>query len=103
MHDRFWLAWEEIGKDLLEYGQEIQFGNSLVEVKFAAGIPTVIVRSKSIKRKYPNNMGAEMAIAEELRNSEKSRYEGARTFTVAYHDGNITQVLLDQYASTLLK
>ena len=103
MDQRFWEEWANIGKDLIDYGRQIQYGNSLVEVKFMDGHPTVIIRSKSIKRKYPDNNEAEAAIAKELRDSEKGLYDGARTFTVAYHQGNITQVLLDEYANNILK
>lgn len=101
--EKFWEQWAEIGKDLLEYGEKIQYGNSLVEVKFMAGKPVVIIRSKSIKTKYPNNSEAELAIGKLLHDSKTVGFDGARTFTVAYNRGNITQVILDEYGNALLK
>jgi hypothetical protein len=98
----FWEEWGNIGKELIEYGKQVQYGNSLLEVKFMAGNPAVIIRSKSIKKKYPSNKDAEIAIAKELRDSEEAAFDGARTLTIAYHQGNITQVLLDQYSNALI-
>lgn len=99
----FWTEWQRIGKDLIEYGEQIKYGNSLVEVKFMGGKPAVIIRSKSIKTKYPTNTEAEMAIAKTLNDSSDDGFDGARTFTVAFNRGNITQVLLDEYANNLIR
>jgi hypothetical protein len=103
MEKTFWEQWADIGKDLLEYGKQIQYGNSLVEIKFMKGNPVVIIRSKSIKTKYPDNIQAEQAIGKLLSDSQTLGFDGARTFTVAYNRGNITQVILDEYANNLLK
>ena len=103
MDQRFWEEWANIGKDLIDYGRQIQYGNSLVEVKFMDGHPTVIIRSKSIKRKYADNDEALKAIAKELQDSVNGNYDGARTFTVAFHQGGVTQVLLDEYANSVVK
>ena len=99
----FWEEWGLIGKELIEFGKQVQYGNSLLEVKFMAGNPAVIIRSKSVKAKYPDNKEAEIAIAKELRDSEEGAFDGARTFTVAYHQGMITQVLLDEYSNRLIQ
>ena len=101
--DRFWEEWNKLGEELLEYGKDAKYGNSLVEVKFYDGAPAVIIRSKSVKTKYPDNQHAEMAIGKLLHDSSLVGFDGARTFTVAYNRGNITQVILDEYGNSLLK
>lgn len=101
--ERFWEEWGNIGKELIEYGQQIKYGNSLVEVKFMDGKPAVIIRSKSIKKKYPDNQTAELAIAKTLNDSVAEGFDGARTLTVAYNRGNITQVILDEYGNKLVR
>ena len=101
--DKFWLEWNRIGQELLDYGEEIQYGSSLVEVKFQKGLPSVIIRSKSVKRKYPDNDSANRAVGKILADSGSANFDGARTFTIAYHQGSVTQVILDEYGNTLLK
>lgn len=100
--DLFWKEWAEIGKELLDYGEQIQYGNSLLEVKFMKGDPAVIVLSKSIKTKYPDNQSAKLSVGQILEDSETKQFTGSRTFTVAYNHGDITQILLDQYGNTLI-
>jgi hypothetical protein len=99
----FWREWAEIGRDMLSYGKEIQFGNSLVEVKFMHGTPTVIIRSKSVKKKYPDNAKALDSINKIMENSSVAQYDGAQTFTIAWHQGSVSQVILDEYSNTLIK
>lgn len=99
----FWIEWGKVGQDLLEYGQEVQYGNSLVEVKFMQGVPAVIIRSKSVKKKYPDDSAAKMAVAQVLEDSETASFDGARTWTVAYNRGHITHIQLDEYSNRLVK
>ena len=101
--DEFRAEWAKIGEELILHGNDVQYGNSLVEVKFADGKPVVIIRSKSVKTKYPDNSHAELAIGKLLHDSYAAGFDGARTFTVAYNKGNITQVILDEYGNTLLR
>ena len=103
MQGEFWTEWADIGKELIAYGKDVQYGNSLVEIKFMTGKPTVIIRSKSIKKKYAGNDEALQAIAKTLAQSIVDGFDGARTFTVAYNRGNITQVILDEYENSVLK
>lgn len=103
INEQFWKEWADVGRELLSYGQEIQFGSSLVEVKFQRGQPFVIIRSKSVKKKYPDNLQANEAVKEVLKQSESSSFSGARTFTIAYHNGNVQQVLLDEYQNLVVK
>lgn len=99
----FWNEWARLGQELLDYGEEIQYGNSFVEVKFQHGTPAVILHSRSIKKIYPDNQGAKLAIAKVLEDSEKGLQNGARTFTVAFTRGKINHVQLDEYSSDLIQ
>lgn len=99
----FWKEWAEIGRELLSYGKDIKFGNSLVEVKFMHGLPAVIIRSKSVKKKYPDNPDAFQALNEIFHGSQDLNYDGAQTFTLAWHNGKVSQVILDEYSNTLIK
>lgn len=98
----FWKEWAEIGRDLLSYGRDIKFGNSLVEVKFMNGSPAVIIRSKSVKKKYPDNAEALKALTDIFGASVKDKYDGAQTMTVAWHKGTVSQVILDEYSNKLI-
>lgn len=102
-NEAFWNEWAEIGRDLLAYGRDIQFGQSLVEVKFMHGNPAVIIRSKSIKKKYPDNLEAKTSVNNIMKQSEDVKFDGARTFTLAYRAGKITTVILDEYSNSLVK
>ena len=102
-NEAFWKEWAEIGRDLISYGKDIQFGNSLVETKFMHGTPTVIIRSKSVKKKYPTNAIAREAINKLIDESEKVKYDGAQTVTIAWHQGAVTQVILDEYSNALIR
>lgn len=103
MNQEFWEHWAAVGKEILEYGEDVKYGSSLLEVKFYDGKPAVIIRSKSVKTKYEDNAAAEVAIGKVLTESTKINFDGARTFTVAYNRGKITQVILDQYSNDLLR
>jgi hypothetical protein len=99
----FWKEWAEIGRDMLSYGKDIQFGNSLVETKFMHGLPTVVIRSKSVKKKYPDNETAIKKLNKIISESESVKYDGAQTFTIAWHQGQISQMILDEYSNTLIR
>jgi len=98
----FWTLWANVGKELIEHGQEVQFGHSLLEVKYMEGVPKVIILSKSIKRKFPSDDIAKMSVAQEMETTEKANYTGARTFTITYDKGHISHILLDEYTNKLL-
>lgn len=100
---KFWEEWANVGRDLLAYGEDIQYGMSLIEVKFQGGKPFVIVRSKSVKKKFPTNETAIAGIKKILDESVNEGFHGARTFTVALNRGTVSQVILDEYSNLLLK
>ena len=102
-NENFWKVWADLGRELISYGKDIQFGNSLVETKFMHGSPTVIIRSKSVKKKYPGNSEALAAIKKLLEQSEAQKYDGAQTITIAWHQGTVSQVILDEYSNTLIR
>lgn len=99
----FWKHWADIGKELLEHGEQVQYGHSLLEIKYREGVPSVLVLSKSMKTKYPDNQHAKVAIAKLLEDSEAAHFTGSRTFTVTLADGNVSHVLLDEYGNTLIR
>lgn len=99
----FWEQLESIGREVLEQGQKMGFGMSLVEIKFQNGTPSVIIRSISMNTKYPDDLTAKAAIARELEDAENNSFDGARTYTVVYDKGHINRILFDEYHNTLLK
>lgn len=99
----FWEQLEAIGREVLEQGQKMGFGMSLVEIKFQNGSPSVIIRSISMNTKYPDDLSAKAAIAKELEDAEQNDFDGARTYTVVYSKGHINRILFDEYHNTLLK
>ena len=100
--EKFWKEWQQVGLEVLEHGDNVKFGHSLLEIKFMEGMPKVIILSKSIKRKFPSDDIAKMSIAGELENTEKVNFTGARTFTITYDKGHISHILLDEYSNKLL-
>ena len=106
-HDRaiqsFWEQWALVGRDILKHGEEVRYGHSLLEVKYQDSVPTVIVLSKSTKRKYPTNDDTKIAIAKLLNEMESSRDTGSHTFTVTVADGQFSHVLLDEYGNTIIR
>lgn len=98
----FWTHWANIGKELLEHGQQVKFGHSLLEVKYMNGAPKVIVLSKSIKTKYPDDTEAKRAVARLMDTSERAAFTGARTWTVTYDKGHVSHILIDEYGNTLI-
>lgn len=99
----FWAQLERVGREVLDQGQKMGFGMSLVEIKFQNNLPSVIVRSISINTKYPDDETAKIAIGSQLQTAEADKFTGARTYTVVYDNGHINRVLLDEYQSTLLR
>ena len=98
----FWKEWAEMGREMLSYGKEVKFGNSLIETKFMNGDPAVIIRSKSVKKKYPTNESAFTDLNQIFRESQNIKYDGAQTFTIAWHQGKVSQLILDEYSNTLI-
>lgn len=98
----FWEQWKLTGEELLAHGEQVQYGQSLLEVKYMDSVPAVIILSKSYKTKYPDNQTAKMAVGKLLEDSESTGFTGARTFTVTLDKGTITQILLDQYGNRLI-
>ena len=101
-HDDFWKMWAEVGKELIDHCEEVQFGHSLLEIKYMEGQPKVIILSKSIKKKYPTDEIAKLSVAQEMETTEKNNFTGARTFTLTYNKGHISHILLDEYTNKLL-
>lgn len=99
----FWEQLEAVGREVLEQGQQMGFGMSLVEIKFQHGTPSVIIRSISVNTKYPDDVSAKAAIAKELEDAEQTDFDGARTYTVVYSKGHINRILFDEYHNRLLK
>jgi hypothetical protein len=102
-NNRFWKALAAVGREVLDQGKAMGFGMSIIEVKFANGEPMVMVRSHTQHLKYPTNNDAMIALNLELQQSQKAQYDGARTFTVVMHQGEIQRILLDEYQNTALK
>ena len=100
--DNFWKEYIAVGKEVLEAGKRIGYGMSLVEVKFAEGMPTVLIRSITQNEKYTSNKDATSAILQEVENSISTGFDGARTFTIVLHAGQINKLLLDEYANRRL-
>lgn len=98
----FWKQWKATGDEILEHGEQVQYGQSLLEVKYMDSVPAVIILSKSYKTKYPDNQTAKSAIGKILEDSESIGFTGSRTFTVTLNKGTISQVLLDQYGNSLI-
>lgn len=98
----FWQQWQLTGQEVIDHGDQVQYGQSLLEVKYQDSVPAVIILSKSYKTKYPDNQTAKSAIGKLLEDSETAKFTGARTFTVTLNKGDITQVLLDQYGNSLI-
>lgn len=101
--DRFWEEYMKVGREVLKQGMEMGYGQSLIEVKFQQGTPSVLIRSMSVHNRYPDNTAAKAAIGGQLEQSESERFDGARTFTVIYNKGQINRILTDDYENHILK
>jgi len=100
--EKFWTEWADLGKEILAHGKDVQFGHSLLEIKYREGLPSVLVLSKSIKKRFPSDNIAKMSIAQEMEQTEKSTFTGARTWTITYDKGHISHILLDEYSNKLI-
>jgi|APCry1669191515_1035360.scaffolds.fasta_scaffold16389_2 hypothetical protein len=100
--DKFWVQWKELGQEILAHGQDVQFGHSLLEIKYMNGVPSVLVLSKSMKRKFPSDQIAKLSIAQEMEATENSTFTGARTWTITYDKGHISHILIDEYGNKLI-
>ena len=99
----FWIEWANVGQELIEHGEQVVFGHSLLEVKYVDSVPAVIILSKSMKTKYPTNNDAKMAVAKLLEDTERAGFIGSRTLTITYDKGLISHILLDEYGNKLIR
>lgn len=100
--DNFWKEYIAVGKEILEAGKDIGYGMSLIEVKFQEGLPSVVIRSVSKNNKYNNPLEAQTEVGKLMESIEDTGFDGAMTFTVVAHKGNINRILLDEYSNKLL-
>jgi len=100
--EKFWHEWADLGKEILDHGEQVEFGHSLLEIKYMNSVPAVLVLSKSMKRKFPSDEIAKMSVAQEMENTEKSTFTGARTWTITYDKGHISHILIDEYGNKLI-
>lgn len=98
----FWEGIYSIAKDLLKGGEKIGYGNILMEMKFRNGLPEVIVRSANKNTVFRDNKLAKIAVEKSFVEREESNFDGAQTFTVIWHKGNINRILLDEYQNLVL-
>ncbi len=98
----FWDSLAEIGRDILSYGDKLDYGNVLMEVKMRDGVPAIIVRSASKNTMFKDNAMAKIAIEKSLSEREKTNFDGAQTFTVIWHKGQINRILVDEYKNLVL-
>lgn len=101
--ENFWREYMKVGEEVLAQGQAMGFGQSLIEVKFQNGTPSVLIRSMSLHSRYPDNVSAKAAIGAQLEQSEVDQFDGARTLTIIYNKGQINRLLTDDYENHILK
>lgn len=99
----FWDAYVAVGREVLEQGKKMGFGQSIIDVKFHDGQPAVLIRSIALTTKYPDNQAAKINLAKEIEDAEKGKFDGSRTYTVVWNKGRISRVLLDEYSNHLLQ
>lgn len=98
----FWDSLADIGREILGYGDKLDYGNVLMEVKMRDGVPAIIVRSASKNTIFKDNTIAKVAIEKSLKEREDKEFDGAQTFTVIWHKGQINRILVDEYKNLVL-
>lgn len=99
--NRFWEALINAGREVLAEGLRLGYGYSIVEVKYAGGSPSVLIRSHTQNRKYKTTAAAHADIQAII---ERTKEPGSQTLTIIREaNGTISRVMLDEYLNTRLQ
>lgn len=99
---QFWDQLVAVGYEVLDQGKLMGFGMSLIEAKFMNGQPSVMIRSISQNMIFHTDQEAQIQVAREMNASKNAQFNGARTMTLVYKDGDVSKIIVDEYSTKLL-
>lgn len=99
--DEFYRELMLVGKQVLAEGLRYGYGYSQLEIKFANGIPSVMILSHTESRKYKSDEDGRAAAHSAI---DAVTEKGSQTFTIVREDGGtIKRVLIDEYTTHMLQ
>jgi predicted O-methyltransferase YrrM len=94
--DAFWQALATAARDVLEQGRSLGYGSVMLEIKFADGVPMVVIANRSTAKRYLASNDALQDIARTLNAAQSQQFKGTQQFTVVFADGAIKRVVVDE-------
>jgi hypothetical protein len=99
----FYRVVMRVAKEVVEEGEKMGHGFSMLEVKFKNGLPVITIQSHTQSIKYTSDDEAQIAIAGIITAGRDTMPKSSQTFTLVREGGDIKRILVDSYITDILQ